>query len=32
MALRNDPKAVTLHAFVVEPVAGGWHARVVIDI
>lgn len=32
MALRNDPKAVTLHAFTLEQTAGGWRARVVIDI
>lgn len=31
-ALRNDPKAVTLHAFVLERTGSGWHARVVIDI
>jgi SHS2 domain-containing protein len=30
-ALRADPKAVTLHLFRVEPWAGGWRARVVID-
>ncbi|HXJ34073.1 MAG TPA: archease [Candidatus Eisenbacteria bacterium] len=32
MALRNDPKAVTLHAFTLEQHAGGWRAQVVIDI
>ena len=32
MALRNDAKAVTLHAFSLEPHAAGWRARVVIDI
>jgi SHS2 domain-containing protein len=31
-ALGADPKAVTFHQFVVEPVPGGWRARVVIDI
>ena len=31
-ALGADPTAVTFHQFVVEPVGGGWHARVVIDI
>ncbi|HEX9821891.1 MAG TPA: archease [Methylomirabilota bacterium] len=31
-ALRADPKAVTFHLFRVEPWAGGWRARVVIDI
>lgn len=31
-ALRADPKAVTFHRFAVEPVDGGWRARVVIDI
>jgi SHS2 domain-containing protein len=31
-ALGADPKAVTFHQFVVEPVAAGWRARVVIDI
>ena len=30
-ALRADPKAVTFHLFRVEPWAGGWRARVVID-
>ncbi len=30
-ALRSDPKAVTFHLFRVEPWAGGWRARVVID-
>jgi SHS2 domain-containing protein len=30
-ALRSDPKAVTFHLFRLEPCAGGWHARVVID-
>jgi len=32
MALRNDPKGVTLHAFLLEPVGTGWRARVVIDL
>jgi len=32
MALRNDPKAVTLHAFSLEQTVDGWRARVVIDI
>lgn len=32
MELRNDAKAVTLHAFILEPHAGGWRAQVVIDI
>lgn len=27
-----DPKAVTFHQFALEPVDGGWRARVVIDI
>jgi SHS2 domain-containing protein len=31
-ALRADPKAVTFHQFALEPVAGGWKARLVIDI
>ena len=31
-ALGADPKAVTLHRFALEPVNGGWRARVVIDI
>jgi SHS2 domain-containing protein len=31
-ALGADPKAVTFHQFVLEPVDGGWRARVVIDI
>lgn len=31
-ALRADPKAVTFHQFALEPVEGGWRARVVIDI
>ena len=31
-ALRADPKAVTFHQFTVEPRAGGWYARAVIDI
>jgi SHS2 domain-containing protein len=31
-ALVADPKAVTLHQFALEPVDGGWRARVVIDI
>jgi SHS2 domain-containing protein len=30
--LRADPKAVTLHQFVLERRAQGWRARVVIDI
>ncbi len=30
--LGADPKAVTLHRFALEPVDGGWRARVVIDI
>jgi SHS2 domain-containing protein len=30
-ALRADPKAVTFHLFLVEPLDGGWRARVVID-
>jgi SHS2 domain-containing protein len=30
-ALRSDPKAVTFHLFRLEPVDGGWRARVVID-
>lgn len=30
--LRADPKAVTLHQFVLERSNGGWRARVVIDI
>ncbi len=30
-ALRSDPKAVTFHLFRLEPGAGGWRARVVID-
>jgi SHS2 domain-containing protein len=25
-------KAVTYHGLVVEPVEGGWHARVVLDV
>ena len=32
MALRNDPKAVTLHGFVLERRGDGWRAQVVIDI
>lgn len=32
MALRADPKAVTLHQFALGPRDGGWWARVVIDI
>ena len=32
MALRADPKAVTLHQFRLERVEAGWRARVVIDI
>ena len=31
-ALRADAKAVTFHQFVVEPIDGGWRARLVIDI
>jgi len=31
-ALRADPKAVTFHRFALEPYAGGWRARVVIDV
>jgi SHS2 domain-containing protein len=31
-ARRADPKAVTLHQFRLEPVPGGWRARLVIDI
>ena len=31
-ALGADPKAVTFHQFALEQNAGGWHARVVIDI
>lgn len=31
-ALGADPKAVTFHQFALEPVDGGWRARVVIDI
>jgi len=31
-ALRADPKAVTFHGFALERVAGGWRARVVIDV
>lgn len=31
-ALRADAKAVTFHQFTLEPRAGGWHARLVIDI
>ena len=31
-ALRADPKAVTFHQFALEPTAGGWRARLVIDI
>jgi SHS2 domain-containing protein len=30
--LRADPKAVTFHQFALERSAGGWRARVVIDI
>ena len=30
--LRADPKAVTLHAFALEPRGDGWQARIVIDI
>jgi SHS2 domain-containing protein len=32
MALRGDPKAVTLHQLAVEPAKDGWRARVVIDV
>lgn len=32
MALRNDPKAVTMHAFALQRQAGGWRAQVVIDV
>ena len=31
-ALGADPKAITFHQFALEPVEGGWRARVVIDI
>jgi SHS2 domain-containing protein len=31
-ALRADAKAPTLYRFGLEPMAGGWRARVVIDI
>ena len=31
-ALGADAKAVTFHQFALEPVEGGWRARVVIDI
>jgi SHS2 domain-containing protein len=31
-ALGADPKAVTFHQFALDPVDGGWRARVVIDI
>jgi SHS2 domain-containing protein len=31
-ALGADPKAVTFHQFALEPITGGWRARVVIDI
>ena len=31
-ALGADPKAVTFHQFLLEPTAGGWRARLVIDI
>ena len=31
-ALGADPKAVTFHQFALQPVDGGWRARVVIDI
>jgi SHS2 domain-containing protein len=31
-ALGADAKAVTFHQFALEPVDGGWRARVVIDI
>lgn len=30
--LRADPKAVTLHQFALQRTAGGWRARVIIDI
>jgi SHS2 domain-containing protein len=30
--LRADAKAVTFHQFALEPLDGGWRARVVIDI
>ena len=30
--LRADVKAVTFHQFVVERVANGWRARLVLDI
>jgi SHS2 domain-containing protein len=32
MALRNDAKAVTLHAFALERRGDGWRAQVVIDV
>jgi SHS2 domain-containing protein len=32
VALRADPKAVTFHRFALDQVAGGWRARIVIDI
>ena len=31
-ALGADPKAVTLHQFLLEHIDGGWRARLVIDI
>ena len=31
-ALGADPKAVTFHQFALQPMDGGWRARVVIDI
>ena len=30
--LRADPKAVTLHQFALGRTAGGWRARIVIDV
>jgi SHS2 domain-containing protein len=32
VGLRADAKAVTFHQFALEPLGGGWRARVVIDI
>jgi len=32
MELRNDPKAVTLHALALDSSERGWRARVVIDL
>jgi SHS2 domain-containing protein len=32
MALRSDPKAVTLHQLAVERAGDGWRARVVVDV